>query len=124
LPPLFCELNCQRNSHEHGRCPEIAGAARFWLVRVLDHGAARLYCADEARGHLSAQREAGGAADSLLVASILADDPAHRIELRRLARQLLAALDVTGHPNGAELAAISSGAAAIRTALGSAGEYR
>ncbi len=86
---------------------------------MLDYGGARLYYADEASGHLSAQREACGAADSLLVASILADDPTHRVELRRLARQLLVSLDVVGHPNGAELSAISSRAAAIRTAVGS-----
>src|SRR3954452_16261706 len=64
--PLFCELN----PYSHGQCPEIAQAARIWLVRMLDYGGARLYYADEASGHLSAQREACGAADSLLVASI------------------------------------------------------
>jgi hypothetical protein len=108
---------CIANTTGIGVCPEIAIATEIWALKALDHGGARLHFAGDVRGHIETARQSYDAACALLVASILS--PEHRVELRMLARKLLAALQPIGHPSGAELLAVSQAAGAIRQVIAS-----
>jgi hypothetical protein len=113
LEPLFCIAN----TTAIGVCPEIAIATEIWALKALDHGGARLHFAGDVRGHIETARQSYDAACALLVASILS--PEHSVQLRMLARRLLAALQPIGHPSGEELLAVSQAAGSIRGMIAS-----
>lgn len=111
------EAEIDRDIAEDDLAAEFAALAeRKWAVKLIDHALSRLYFADQVHGHNETRRQADDAADALHAAGKLAPQP-HRTALLRLSARLNETLGYTGHPNGAELEAVSAEATKIKEAI-------